>query len=71
MLFHVEMIYLAKQAKCVYHLSTCKYVSVHENLSLITCASTQISLRIFKVSPEFGCSHTLQSMGVDKDKTKF
>ena len=48
-------------------LSTCIYVSVHEILSLIACASTQISLRIFKL---FGCSHTLQSMDVDKDKTK-
>ena len=56
----------------VYHLSTCIYVSVHEILSLIACASTQISLRIFKISPElFACSHTLQSMDVDKDKTKF
>ena len=53
------------------HLSTCVYVSVHEILSLIACASTQISLRIFKVSPDlFGCSHTLQSMDVDKDKKK-
>ena len=32
----------------------------------------QISLRIFKVLPElFGFSHTLQSMDVEKDKTKF
>ena len=46
-------------------------MSVHEILSLIACASTQISLRIFKVSPDlFGCSHTLQSMAVDKEKTK-
>ena len=46
-------------------------MSVHEILSLIACASTQISLRIFKFSPDlFGCSHTLQSMDVDKDKTK-
>ena len=46
-------------------------MSVHEILSLIACALTQISLRIFKVSPDrFGCSHTLQSMDVDKDKTK-
>ena len=39
--------------KCV-SLSTCTcvYVSVHEILSLIACATTQISLCIFKISPE-------------------
>ena len=55
----------------IYLKCTCIYVSVHEILSFIACALTQISLRIFEVSPDlFGCSHTLQSMDVDKDKTK-
>ena len=45
------------------------YVSV-EILSHIACATTQISLCIFKVCQNFCCSHT-QSMDVDKDKTKF
>ena len=46
-------------------------MSVHEIMLLIACTSTQISLRIFKVLPDlFDCSHTLQSMDVDKDKTK-
>ena len=34
------------------------YVSVHEILSLIACATTQISLRIFKVSPELSSIDT-------------
>ena len=45
------------------------YVSV-EILSHIACATTPISLCIFKVCQNFRCSHT-QSMDVDKDKTKF
>ena len=44
MLFHVDMIYLAKQAK--------RYVSVHEILSFIACAEeTNLSLRDFAVVP--------------------
>ena len=45
------------------------YVSVGI-LSHISCATTQISLCIFKVCQNFRCSHT-QSMDVDKDNTKF
>ena len=45
------------------------YMSV-EILSHIACATTQISLCIFKVCQNFRCSHT-QSMDVDKDKTIF
>ena len=41
------------------------YVSVDKILSHIPCASTQISLCIFKVCQNFRCSHT-QSMDVDK-----
>ena len=33
-------------------------MSVHEILSLIACATTQISLRTFKVSPELSCTDT-------------
>ena len=33
-------------------------MSVHEILSLIACATTQISLHIFKVSPELSCTDT-------------
>ena len=41
-----------------------------EILSHIACATTQISLCIFKVCLNFRCSQT-QSMDVDKDKAKF
>ena len=42
--------------KCI-SLSTWRYVSVREILSLIACATTQISLHTFKVSPELSCRY--------------
>ena len=33
-------------------------MSVYEILSLIACATTQISLHTFKVSPELSCTNT-------------
>ena len=46
------------------------YVSVDEILSHIACATTQISLYIFKVCQDFRCWHT-QSMDVDKTRPNF
>ena len=54
-------------------------MSVHEILSLIACAKTQISLRTFKVSPELSCTdtyihvdkwHTLQVYFLPVDETR-
>ena len=39
-------------------------MSVHEILSLIACATAQISLRTFKVLPELSCTDTY--LNVDK-----
>ena len=34
-------------------------MSLHEILLLIPCATTQITLRIFKISPELSCTYMI------------
>ena len=41
--------------KCISFI-TWRYVSVHDILSLIRCATTQTSLRAIKVSPALSCT---------------